>query len=309
MQVEHLSDSDQVRVTIFAGSETDLNRIEGQLRLIGINGLNNTYTTALHGQMLVGQFVQCPTNYRVYERDQNLARSCGASGNDFCQAESITHFWPAEGLTFGPQNAVDGLITNLDGVMNYGDDGAVISQFRSGCWGVQDEALGGGNLCGWEYEWWQVDLSRPREIRSLTLHLGGTFLSNFERHFDIELSNDNITFVKCATDQDSKLQWKRTKPYNFISTHPCVGTARYVRLSGNTLGGKWIELSEVQVYGETLPGTCKCAPGHMLQADLSTCAACAGGKYNNATDSRACADCPADTYSNDARVFTSSSPC
>ena len=299
VQIERLPDSDQVRVTIFAGSETDLNVIEAQLRLIGINGLNNTYTTALHGQMVAGQFVECPVNYRVYERDQNLARSCDASGSDFCQAESMTQM----DASSGPQNANDGVMSSTTD--------AVISQFMSGCWGERDEVEGRGKLCGWEYEWWQLDLSRPRSIRSITLHV--LIPDEFFDRFDIELSYDNITFVKCATQQEASLQYPRwpvspRRRPSFISTHICVGTARYVRLSGNTLAGRFIQISEVQVYGETLPGTCQCAPGCMLQTDLSTCAACAGGKYSNVTDSRVCTDCPADTYSNDARTACSGCP-
>ena len=289
VQIERLPVPDQVRVTIFAGSEADLDRIEAQLRLIVISGLNNTYTTALHGQMLAGQFVECPANYRVYERDQNLARSCGASGNEPCPTSCSSQMNAWTGVDYGPQNANDGVISQE-------------SNFVSGCYGVN---ANGELMCGRHYEWWQVDLLRQRDIKSMTMHIT-TVGDGFFEDFDIELSNDGITFVKCATHENADLQYLWIRPYKFISTHTCVGSARYFRISSFPRDHMFI--SEVLVHGETLPGTCQCAPGHMLQPDLSTCAACAGGKYSNATDSRVCTDCPADTYSNDARTACSGCP-
>ena len=111
----------------------------------------------------------------------NWAKSCGASGNEFCLASSVTQYISLEGVDFDAQKANDGVV-------------AYESQFKSGCWGVNEQ---GGNLCGYEYEWWQLDLSRPRNIKSLTLHTVKP--SEFHNNFDIELSNDGITFVKCAT--------------------------------------------------------------------------------------------------------------
>jgi hypothetical protein len=66
VQIERLLNSIDVCMLIFGRFETDLGTIESQLRLVGIKGLNNAQTTILQGRMVAGVFVQCPSNYRVY---------------------------------------------------------------------------------------------------------------------------------------------------------------------------------------------------------------------------------------------------
>ena len=132
-------------------------------------------------------------------------------------------------------------------------------------------------------------------------------MSVFLENFALQLSNDGITFVNCATGQDATQQYTVwTEPW--LSTHACVGSARYVRLSMYVGNGESLAIHEVQVYGEVLPGTCRCAPGYMLQSDLSTCAACAAGKYSAGIGSSACADCPADTFSAGASATCTACP-
>ena len=282
--------STEVRVSIFGRSETELDAIEGQVRIVGIAGLNNTQTTVLQGQMVAGQFVQCPANYRVYERDQNLARSCGASGNEFCQASSKTYS-TLDGIVFGAQLANDGITS--DGIADTLQDNPDHLRY------ISARTLG-------QMEWWQVDLSRQRDIRSVTIY---AFLIDAARlrNFDLQLSNDGITFVNCATQQNAEQQYAVWEP-PFVSTHSCVGSARYVRISMYAPNDEPLVLLEVQVYGETLAGTCKCAPGYRLLPDMSTCTACAAGKYSNAIASTACADCPANTFSTGASTTCSDCP-
>jgi hypothetical protein len=297
-----VSNASSVRVVILSGvqaADDVFQRAEqmtptAEVRVVPvpIEGLDIAVPTVLQGQMVAGRFEECPANYRVYavETDQNLARSCGVSGTEFCVASSSTEYIPAFGKTFGAQNANDGVIS---------DD----SVFVSGCYGVDED---GRKLCGFRREWWQVDLSRQRDIKSLTIHGALNGQTGFLDDFDLQLSNDGVTFVNCATGQVARNQYLWVEPYKFMSTHACVGSARYVRLSMH-VNDEFLGLSEVMVFGKVEP-TCQCAPGHMLLPDMSTCVACAAGKYSAGVDSTACADCPADTFSTGASTACRACP-
>ena len=297
-----VSNASSVRVVILSGvqaADDVFQRAEqmtptAEVRVVPvpIEGLDIAVPTVLQGQMVAGRFEECPANYKVYavETDQNLARSCGASGSEFCVASSSTQHINAFGKEFGAQNANNGVISPE-------------SVFVSGCHGVDEE---GDSLCGFQTEWWQVDLSRQRDIKSLTIYAAKNGLTGYLENFDLQLSNDGVTFVNCATGQDARNQYLWVEPYQFSSTHACVGSARYVRLSMH-VNDEFLGLSEVMVYGKVAP-TCQCAPGHMLLPDMNTCVACAAGKYSAGVGSTACADCPADTFSTGASTACRACP-
>ena len=284
-----VSNASSVRVVILSGAQAVddvFQRAEqmtatAEVRVVpvAIAGLNNAQTTVLQGQMVAGRFEECPANYRVYggQTDQNLARSCGASGNEFCQASS-TSYSTDGGVQYGPQLANDGVI-GYDGEDNPG-----YLRFMS--------AWSPGRT-----EWWQVDLSGQREVKSVTIYAwmqNAVLLENF----DLQLSNDGITFTNCAAGQDASQQYSPWRP-PFISTHSCLGSARYVRLSIYVPDDFFLQLLEVQVYGEAAPGTCSsrclCDAGYTGLLDMP-CEACGVGKYKNTTSADACGECAAGSF-------------
>ena len=86
VRIERLSNSVEVRVSIFGRSETDLDTIESQLGFVWIEGLNKTQTTVVQGQMVAGVFVQCPSNYRVYNNTCKCVSGYMLQSNLTCTA-------------------------------------------------------------------------------------------------------------------------------------------------------------------------------------------------------------------------------
>jgi hypothetical protein len=76
-----------------------------------------------------------------------------------------------------------------------------------------------------------------------------------------------------------------------------LNNAQTTVLQGQMVAGQFVECpANYRVYN----ATCRCAPGYMLQSDLSTCSACAAGKYSAGVASTACTNCPANTFSANA---------
>ncbi len=244
----------------------------------------NTYSTAVQASSN-SSCVACPLNAVAvpgstgclcsfgytgnYASDQNLARSCGASGSEFCQASSRT-FFTGDGIAFTAQFANDGVIS--DGFGDTAQDNPNHLRY------ISVRSVGRYT----QTEWWQVDLSGQRDVKSVTIvaWVPGAVLL---QHFDLQLSTDGITFTNCATDQDAWSQYPTPKQPPFISTHSCVGSARYVRLSMSMPDDEMLQLLEVQVYG-TVPGTV-----------YESCVACPAGKYKRVLGTSACIACPANT--------------
>lgn len=82
-----------------------------------------------------------------------------------------------------------------------------------------------------------------------------------------------------------------------------LNNAQMTVLQGQMVAGRFVECpANYKVYN----GTCKCAPGYMLQSDLSTCTACPAGKSSAGIASTTCTDCPENTFSTNASTACTS---
>ncbi len=116
-------------------------------------------------------------------------------------------------------------------------------------------------------------------------------------NFQIQLSNDGVTFANCATGQNGAM----TAP--LISTHVCDGSARYVRISIDTSGR--LQLGEVEVYG-VAPACglsnilCSCNTGYTgpdTGASKGQCSACLPGTYKDSNGTANFTRCPLNSNS------------
>jgi hypothetical protein len=209
----------------------------------------------------------------------NFAMSCGATGWDSCTASAISVYQDNPGV-YGPQKAVDGTTV-----------GGYISKY-----------IGGNSIL-----WWQVNFLRQVTTKSITIYVSSNqpaWLSNF----DIQLSNDGITFTNCATGQNAATTGL------LISNHTCVGYGQFLRLSLSALAGSYLQLVEVQVYGD--PPNCGIAwscntgyTGPYTGASKGQCSTCPAGTYKPTNGSAACTSCPANSNSSAGSLHLSSCSC
>lgn len=212
----------------------------------------------------------------------NLARSCGALGDQGCPAYA-PNFFRNDPVSFGPQNVVNDIWDN---------------GYISAC-------------CGGS-QWWMVDFQRTVDIQYVVIFNSG-WRPDWLANFNLQLSYDGGTFTNCATRQ-----YGDTGANGLISTHACVGSARFLRLTQST---EFLQLAEVLVYGPAIhtspydsirkETSCPCNMGYtgaMDGASKGQCTTCPAGTYKPTNGSAACTLCPANTYSSNVHA-TSNSTC
>ena len=207
----------------------------------------------------------------------NLARSCGSTVLDNCPTSANSYYkwlWAGRGLiSYLPEYANNGVGIEPDCITF-----------------IADEAYG-------TRQWWQVDLQRTQTIKSLKIWNRDCYMTEKLVNFQIQLSNDGITFTNCATGQNGAM----TAP--LISTHVCDGSARYLRISIDTTGR--LQLGEVEVYG-VAPACglstilCSCNTGYTgpdTGASKGQCAICPPGTYKATNGTANCTACPLNSNS------------
>jgi len=207
----------------------------------------------------------------------NLARSCGSTGLDNCPTSANSYYkwlWTGRGMiSYLPEYANNGVGIEPDCITF-----------------IADEAFG-------TRQWWQVDLQRTQTIKSLKIWNRDCYMTEKLVNFQIQLSNDGVTFTNCATGQNGAM----TAP--FISTHVCDGSGRYLRISIDTSGR--LQLGEVEVYG-VAPACglstilCSCNTGYTgpdTGASKGQCSACLPGTYKNSNGTANCTACPLNSNS------------
>ena len=212
----------------------------------------------------------------------NLARSCGASGFDACTASgsSFYPYHPQGAVVFGPPMAINGILE---------ENGYISGQ--------------GGS------PWWQVDFSRQVTIKYVRIY-GNGWQPQWLNNFNLQLSNDGSTFINCATGQYPSLDYAK----GLVSDHICDGTARYLRLSLNLVGGAFLQLPEVQVYGNppVCGVACLCNAGYTgpdTGASKGQCTICPSGTYKNSSGSANCTSCPVNSNSSVGSMLVTSCSC
>ena len=202
----------------------------------------------------------CGFNSLPYYGEVNLARTCGASGADGCPA-SAPNFFQNNYAAFGPQNAVNGIIDN---------------GYISAC-------------CGGS-QWFMIDFQRKVTIQYVEIQGSCWWRPEWLANFNLQLSDDGGTFTNCATAQYG------TTTNGCVSTHTCIGSGRFLRL---TQSKEYLQLPEVRVYAVGI--LCACNTGYTganFGASKGQCTTCLAGTYKATNGSEACTLCAANTYHN-----------
>lgn len=202
----------------------------------------------------------CGFNSLPYFGQVNLARTCGASGSDGCPAYAPNYF-RNDYAAFGPQNAVNGIIDN---------------GYISAC-------------CGGS-QWFLIDFQRKVTMQYVEIQGSCWWRPDWLANFNLQLSDDGGTYTNCATGQYG------TTTNGCVSTHTCVGSGRFLRLTQST---EFLQLPEVRVY--SVGTLCACNTGYTganYGASKGQCTTCLAGTYKATNGSEACTLCAANTFHN-----------